>query len=391
MRAPSFTRSLRFRLSGMTVAVAFGIGGLALGAVYLATLRQVRDLTVRTLILTREPVELPDGSVVLLPQLAEGEIRTVEGVLKEIILNRVAVTTLAVLVGMLILSLVVGWFVAGRTLAPLTRITEVAEEIEATDLSRRIGLEGPDDELTRMARTFDAMLDRLDRAFSSQRKFLAQTSHDLRTPLSVIRSNLDVTLSDPDATIDDWRATGEVVVRAAERMSTMIEDLTAAARLEVGGARLVPLDLAMLVADTATEVRAAAAEAGVRLEVRAVPATVEGDRTSLLRALGNLVENALRLAPEGSEVVLASGTQGPWAYLAVADRGPGIDPQVVRGEAPGRTTGLGLAITREIASAHRGRLDAALRPVGGSLLVLWIPRSGDRPEVPPDIRRLPLL
>jgi signal transduction histidine kinase len=171
--------------------------------------------------------------------------------------------------------------VAARALRPVDTITQVAQEIEATDLSRRIALEGPDDELTRMAGTFDSMLDRLDHAFRSQKDFLAQTSHDLRTPLAIIRSNLDVTMSDPDVNVQDWRATGAIALRATERMTAMIDDLLAAARMEAGAPTLVNVDLADLVRQSAEELGARASEAGASLAVMAQSALVLGDRTAL--------------------------------------------------------------------------------------------------------------
>lgn len=382
-------RSLRLRLSGFTAAVSFGIGGLALASVYVATLYRIRDLTMRTVILTQQPVEV-NGQVVLLPKLAEAEIRTLESVIKEAILNQVALITLVVLAGMFILSVAVGWFVAGRALAPLDRIARVAEEIEATDLSRRIGLDGPDDELTRLARTFDAMLERLDRAFRSQRRFLAQTSHDLRTPLSVIRTNLDVLLSDPDTTVEDWRTAAQVAVGTVERMSVMIDDLLAAARLGIGSRPLVPVDLAEVAERVAEELRPRLEADGLTLSLDVRTVTVQGDADTLARAITNLLDNATKFSPPGSDLVVAVGSREDWGFVAVGDRGPGLAPEVVRGEAQAGQ-GLGLAIVREIASAHRGRVDATARRGGGTVVVIWVPvgtgRKGDPPSAE-DLARL---
>lgn len=378
MRLPPVTRSLRFRVSGMTSAVAFSIGGLALAALYVALLVRVRGMTMRTVVLTHQPAEI-GGQTVVLSQLAEQEFRTFESIFKEAILNQVALVTLAALVIVFLLSLIVGWFVAGRALKPVGQITNVAKEIEATDLSRRIALDGPDDELTVMASTFDGMLDRLDRAFQTQKRFLAQTSHDLRTPLTVIRSNLDVTLLDDAAEVEEWRTTGEIVSRAAERMSVMIDDLLAAARMEMSEASLVSLDLADVVDQVGEEFRTRAAAVGIELVARSEPVHLEGQSVPLLRALANLVDNALRLAPPGSSVTIASGQLDGWAYLGVADRGPGLDPATLRGAG----TGLGLSIVRDVAAAHGGRVEAIGRSDGGSFVAMWIPVGGHRaPQLP---------
>ncbi|HVR31823.1 MAG TPA: HAMP domain-containing sensor histidine kinase [Acidimicrobiia bacterium] len=374
MDLPPITKSLRFRVSWITSAVAFGIGGLALGVVYLAVLDTVRGLTMTRQVVTGGHTIEIDGTTLLLPQIEEQQVRTLESLVREFILNQVAGITLLVVAALFILSLVVGWFVAGRALQPLTRITAVAEEIEATDLTRRIGLAGPHDELTRMAATFDAMLDRLDRAFRAQRELLAKTSHDLRTPLAVIRSNVEVILEDPDATVDDWRETGQLVSRASDQMGRMVEELLAVARLEVGEVVMVGLDLANLARDVVGAWAARVEAAGVSLEVDAQSAVIEGDRAALERAVGNLVENALRMSPSGSSIGIGTGHVGPWAYFAVADRGPGIDPAVVVGSADGR--GLGLPIVREVARLHHGRLTSDDRSDGGAVLILWIPTEG---------------
>ena len=381
MDLPPITKSLRFRLSWITSAVVFGIGGLALGVVYLAVLDTVRGLTMTRRVVTGGHTVEIDGTTLLFPQIEEQQIRTLESLVREFILNQVAATTLIVFAVLFVLSLVVGWFTAGRALRPLTRITAVAEEIEATDLTRRIGLQGPPDELTRMAGTFDAMLDRLDRAFRAQRELLAKTSHDLRTPLAVIRSNVEVTLDDPGATVEDWRETGQLVSRASDQMGRMVEELLAVARLEVGEVLMVELDLAEIANAMATDWGARLEAAGVSVELDAVPTVIEGDRATLDRAVGNLVDNALRMSPRGSTIVLGSGSVGAWAYFAVADRGPGIDPAVVDGSADGR--GLGLPIVREVARLHHGRLTADDREGGGSVIVLWIPIDAATGPTPP--------
>jgi signal transduction histidine kinase len=385
MDLPPITKSLRFRVSWITSAVVFGIGGLSLGVVYLAVLDTVRGLTMSRQVVTGGYTVEVDGTTLFFPQVEEQQIRTLESLVREFVLNQVAGITIVVLAALFLLSLVVGWFVAGRALQPLTRITSVAQEIEATDLTRRIALDGPPDELTRMAGTFDAMLDRLDRAFRSQRELLAKTSHDLRTPIAVIRSNVEVTLDDPDATVDDWRETGELVSRASDQMGRMVEELLAVARLEVGEVLMVDLDLADVATSVAGDWSARVEAAGVAVRVDAAPARIEGDRATLDRAVGNLVDNALHMSPKGTVIDIGTGTIAGWTFFAVADRGPGIDPAVVEGSGDGR--GLGIPIVREVARLHHGRLESAERAAGGALMVLWVPI--DRAVPAPLIEGLP--
>lgn len=152
-------------------------------------------------------------------------------------------------------SLGVGWFVAGRVLAPIGRITSVARDIQATDLSRRIGIGGPPDELKELADTFDAMIERLDGAFDAQRRFIQETSHELRNPLAVIRTNLDVALSDPDPDPAELRRTLEVVGRTAARMSHLVDDLLVYGRLGAPAHELGPVEIGALAAEVGEEFR----------------------------------------------------------------------------------------------------------------------------------------
>ena len=142
--------------------------------------------------------------------------------------------------------MIVGWSLAGHVLKPVGRITAVARRISATDLSQRIALDGPPDELRRLADTFDDMLDRLDRSFDAQRGFVEDASHELRNPLAVIRSNLDTTLADPDATTEDFRFVAEQVSRSTERMSRVVDDLVTFARHETRPQHLTLVDIGEL-------------------------------------------------------------------------------------------------------------------------------------------------
>jgi signal transduction histidine kinase len=290
--------------------------------------------------------------------------------------------------------LAVGWVIAGRALAPIERIGGVAREIQATNLSRRIGLEGPDDELKRLADTFDDMLARLDAAFAAQRQFVADASHELRNPVAIIQANADLLLAEEGAT-EPIRRRSDRIRRASERVARLVEDLLALARLEAPGVRPEPVDLGELVRETADEL--AGEEEEARLEWQVEPGVrLVGDRTLLKRALANLIDNALRHAPPGSTVNVRTGHESGWAYLAVTDRGPGIAPEhqarifdrffrvdKARSRARGGS-GLGLSIVRQIAEAHSGQVRVLSRPAEGSTFVLWLPLLGSAPK-PPDV------
>lgn len=369
-------QSIRFRLSVQYSALVFGLGGALLGLVYLAVQRGLNSETMMVHLWEGRRVPLDSGQVFVLPAYDEIEIRAIETIYNEIVLREVARFTIIAIGILFLLSIVVGWVMSGRVLKPVGEITTVAREIQASDLSRRIGLEGPDDELKRLGDTFDGMLERLDTAFSSQRQFLADTSHDLRTPLAVIRSYVDLLTRDPDASLDDWQQAGEVIKRNAEKMSEMITDLLASARLQTGRARSVTLDLATMAEAKATDFATVAAAEDVGVRVEAAPASVLGIELALDRALSNLVENAFAAAPQGTEVVIGSGVVDGWAWLGVSDSGPGLP------EDPGDRVGLGLSIATQIAEGHGGSLATFPGKDGtGTTMVIWLPTedSGERP------------
>jgi signal transduction histidine kinase len=197
--------------------------------------------------------------------------------------------------------------------------------------------------------------------------------------LAVIRSNVEVTMNDPEVSLDEWRETGEIVVRNAERMGSMIDDLLAAARLGVNQAGMVEVDLGALVAQVVGDTRAAASN--VELITVESPAPMRGDPVSLTRALTNLVDNAVKASPDGGRLRVASGSEQGWVYLAVDDMGSGFDPEQVR-------SGLGLSIVRQVAEMHGGHLQMTPNSDSGTSAVIWLPVDGDidrptRPGLPP--------
>jgi signal transduction histidine kinase len=314
----------------------------------------------------------------------------------EHLVNREVLDTLRnvafIALGLLFLaSLGVGWFVAGVVVAPIGRITGVARQIQATDLSRRIGMGGPRDELKDLADTFDGMLDRLETAFEDQRRFIQDASHELRNPLAVIRTNIDVALANPNPDPEELRRTAAVVERTASRMSRLVDDLLAYARHGLPDQPSERVDLRAVTIECVDEFAAPAEAHGLTLQHRVLNEVyVNGDHTALKQALANLIGNAVRLAPTGSTVAVEAGVKDSWAYVSVSDEGPGIaddDREAIferfwrapgqRDERDGeRRSGLGLTIVREIADRHGGTVAVASEQGRGSTFVLWLPPSG---------------
>jgi signal transduction histidine kinase len=381
---PAWLGSIRFRLTALYSLFLFGLAAIVVGGIYLALAKRLEDQPVskQTFIFLD-----PDGDVVA-REVVQPQFRSFEQRVNERALQILRSYSFASLSLLFTSSLGVGWVVAGRVLRPIDRITAVARDIQATDLSRRIDLQGPPDELKDLADTFDAMLTRIDEAFRQQQVFIQEASHELRNPLAVIRTNLDVTLADPDAGVDELRRTSEVVARTAERMSTLVDDLLAYARQGSPTRQFSTVDMAAVVTEAADEFRVPAESRGLRLEwVAPDDLWVVGDRVALRQAVTNLVGNAVRLAPEGSRVRVAGGKADEWVWVAVEDQGPGIPEEErdlvfqrfwrgdkKRSREAGRS-GLGLTIVRQIAEGHRGRARLMANDAGGSTFTVWLPAA----------------
>ncbi|ANW64250.1 hypothetical protein MMUR_46240 [Mycolicibacterium murale] len=291
-----------------------------------------------------------------------------------------------------VISLVVGWFVAGRLLRPVEEITRTANRLSASDLSQRINASGPKDELRTLADTIDGMLDRLDEAFRTERALVEDVSHELRNPVAVVQANVEAVLADEAATPQERAHALAVISRATSRMSRLLEDLLATARRRSGSFADQPVDLESFCRDVVDEHRLLAEDRPLRVITRLSPGpVVYADPESLSRALANLLSNAIRLAPKDSELTIASGSSGGWAWVAVRDQGPGIaeeEQQRVfdrfrRAQNGGRRgTGLGLAIARQIVESHEGKLTVFSTLGVGSTFVIWLPDRAiaDRPE-----------
>jgi heavy metal sensor kinase len=379
-RLPEWMRSIRFRYTLLYSGVLFGLAALVIGAIYLILW-----------ISLREPMAIFNGRVVdrFTGQSFSVDIvtaREFERLVHQQTLDRLRTFSFEALIVLFFASLVVGWVVAGRVLAPIGRITGVAREIQATDLSRRIRLQGPNDELKQLADTFDAMLARIDAAFAAQQQFLADASHELRNPLAIIRTNADLALSEKDPQVDELRQAVVVVKRASDRMARLVDDLLALARREAPTFAIEQVDLGRAVTEASEEFLAPAEARGIVLDRAVEPGVVVmGDGDALKRAVANLLENAVRLAPAGSRIRLAVGSERKLAWVAVSDEGPGIpaeqQPRVfdrfwradkARSRADGGT-GLGLSIVRQIAQSHGGDVQLQSRLGVGSTFTIWLP------------------
>lgn len=279
------------------------------------------------------------------------------------------------------LATVLAWAAAGRILQPLRDLTETARSITDTDLSQRIDVDG-NDEIAELAETFNGMLDRLDEAFASERRFIDDAGHELRTPITVIRGNLEVMGDDPDDRVE----TVKVVTDELDRMARIVDDLLDLAKAEQPDfIQPGPIDLDEFIRELVGKA-AALQERPWHVE-RAEPAQFHADRHRLNQAMMNLARNAVEHTPAGAPVHVGGEIDGSAVVLWVRDEGPGIEEQdrqriferFSRAESTRARTegaGLGLAIVAAIAEAHGGTVSIDDPPEGGARFTVTIPSGG---------------
>jgi signal transduction histidine kinase len=386
-RAPLGRRTVRLRLTALYSALFLISGTVLLAITYLVVDHNKRALFVA--VRQRKPgaktqyfvraggkspplppgFRLPHGySLERLHQLAEKALQAHNSDLHTLLVGSVLG-----LAGMAVLSVLLGWVVAGRALRPLRTMTATAQQISAHNLHERLAIEGPRDELKQLADTIDGLLGRLEAAFEAQRHFMANASHELRTPLTLQRTLLEVALADPRASLGTLRTACERAVAAGEANEHLIESLLTLATSERGLDAREWLDIAVLAGRVVVEPRLDAEADGVNLELSLQPAPTIGSPQLLERLVANLVDNALRHNIPGGWAKAATRTKPGGAVLSVSNTGPVVPPEEIErlfepfqrldGDAGG--LGLGLSIVRAVAKAHGAKVTCLARPEGG--------------------------
>jgi signal transduction histidine kinase len=304
---------------------------------------------------------------------------------REAALNTLLRRSLMALIGLAVLAFAVGYLLAGRVLSPLGRITRTARGVASSDLKRRIELDGPDDEFKELADTFDEMLERLDRSFDAQRRFVSNASHELRTPLAINRTLLEVQLSDPEVS-PDLQQLGRTLLATNLRSEQLVEGLLLLARSDNEIVDRKPVDVAEAASQALEQTRAEATAKGVEVRSTLEPAVVQGNGVLLERIALNLVQNAVRYnAAEDGWVEVTTGVGAGRALLTVSNTGPVVPAYEIdnlfepfrrlRTERTGsdKGVGLGLSIARSVARAHGGTITAVPREGGGLVMTVSIP------------------
>ena len=320
---------------------------------------------------------IPDDLISMLGRLVPGN--------KAYLLRAYAPTAAIALAFLLVFGLLGGWLLAGRMLAPLTRITDATRKAAGGSLSHRIQLPGRGDEFRELADVFDTMLARIETHIAEQRRFAANASHELRTPLTITQTLLDVARNDPNCD------TGELVDRLRvinTRAIDLTEALLVLSRADQRSFTRAAVDLS-LIAEEATETLLPFAEKrGLTIETSGDITPTIGSHALLLQMTTNLVHNAIvHNLPEHGAVWVTTSVQGENVVLAVENTGETLAPQLVstlvepfqRGTERIRTdhagVGLGLAIVKSIAQAHDGTLTLIPRPSGGLRVTVQLPAA----------------
>src|SRR5687768_9820639 len=288
-----------------------------------------------------------------------------------------------------------GWFLARRSLSPVVLMADRARQIGGENLSERLPVANPRDELGRLAATFNELLGRLERSLGQQRQFMADASHELRTPVATARTAASVALQQPHRDEQDYRQTLEIVEQQTARLSRVVDDMFTLARADAGNypIRKVPMYLDEVIEDIVRAGRVIASTKGVIIEdlLTVRSASFYGDEELTHRMIGNLIDNAIRHAPPGTSVRVDLDRSSSGYVTAVRDQGPGVPDEIrpyiferfYRGDAarqrgPTRDgAGLGLALARWIAHSHGGDVDLVRSSGSGSTFVIALPSDTD--------------
>jgi heavy metal sensor kinase len=328
-----------------------------------------------------------------LPVTEEGRLAYVIRVLSplgavETPLRKLRLIMVLVLPAVTLLSGAAGAWLAGRALRPVDRLIDSARGISAENLEDRLPVPATRDELSRLAETFNVMLERIGQGFSLHRQFWEDVAHELKTPLAIMKGQIEVALRTGGGG-EDSRDVLASNLEEVDGLIGLIERMLTLARLDRGGApaATAELDLAALGSRAVEDFRGLADDKGVRLVFAAPePVLVRGDEDRLRGVLYILLDNAVKYTPAGGSVGVEVSAAGPMARLAVSDTGPGIPEEELprlferfrRADRPteGRGFGLGLSIAKAVAENHGGRIEVLSRPGEGATFTILLPLTG---------------
>lgn len=281
-----------------------------------------------------------------------------------------------------------GYFLSKRTLKTVDNVTTLAERISTTNLKERIAYEGPDDEMKRLADTFDGMINRLENAFESQNQFIQDASHELRTPIAVARTNIDVLEMDKRPTIKDYKRLIEVLKLSIDRMGKLSEKLLVLSKDKQETTEWSTVNISLLIGEVVTEFNTSAKRHNVELQLLSLPeeSSVRGDTFTLKQAISNIVDNAISYNRLGGMVSISTSIADNRLIIKVEDNGIGISKEdkgrifdrfyrvdKSRSRAQGGS-GLGLAMVKRIIENHGGKITVDSTLGKGSIFKIYLPK-----------------
>ncbi|MFJ9540284.1 sensor histidine kinase [Streptomyces sp. NPDC101225] len=405
---PWLRPTIRIRLTLLYGGMFLIAGILLLSIIYLLAAQALHEGSGQSFRLSGTNLDISSSTCPKLSQATSNDqfnsiLASCEAVQRQHALDDLLSRSLLALLGLAVIAFAFGYAMAGRVLSPLGRILRTARAVAGSDLSRRIELDGPDDEIKELADTFDDMLERLQRAFTAQQRFVGNASHELRTPLAINRTLLEVHLSDPNAPVE-LQQLGKTLLATNERSEQLVEGLLLLARSDNQIVERKPVNLAEVAEQAVDQVRAEADAKGVEMRGEQKPAVVQGNGVLLERIALNLVQNAVRYnvpsdeaqreafpnkdgggRREGGWVEVTTDVQHGQAVLVVTNTGPVVPAYEIdnlfepfrrlRTERTGsdKGVGLGLSIVRSVARAHGGHISARPREGGGLVMRVTLP------------------
>jgi signal transduction histidine kinase len=391
-------RTVRLRLTLLYGALFLASGAALLTVTYVLVARSTDRVLVRTTIPPSgtpefEQVEPDEPSIPpdLPPELRTQIERTQDEVRNQRAhdLNQLLVQSGIALGLMTVISIGLGWVMAGRVLRPLRTMTATTRRISEHNLHERLALDGPSDELKQLGDTIDGLLARLEAAFEAQRRFVANASHELRTPLAMMRTSLDVATGKPGPQPPQIGALEPKLREGLDRADRLLESFLVLARAQHGALpEQATASLPGIVSAAIEDRSAAIADRGIDLERELGDARVTGSEALLSRMVDNVIDNAIRHNEPSGWVRVDTQTEGDVARLVVDSGGPRLKESDVQllaqpfrrlgAERTGSENGvgLGLSIVAAIASAHGGKLELHARDQGGLRVQIELPSRG---------------
>jgi heavy metal sensor kinase len=295
----------------------------------------------------------------------------------------------------LLISVAVGWFLAGRALKPFEEITRTAEKITYENLNTQIYTERKEEEVQRLVQAFNAMVKRLDESFRQMRKFNADAAHELRTPLAILQGETEVALRSPGLP-EEIRLVLSSNLEELDRLARIVNDLLTLSEAESGIQALIkePVDLRGLIEDLVDQMRLLASDRNLRIEIQSVPALwIDADKLWIRRAIVNLLHNAIKYSRDGGKIGISASMENSTVKLRIWDYGIGILPQDLphifdrfyRAD-PARSrdsggVGLGLALVKWIIEAHNGSIRVESAAEQGSLFEIFLPAGSSTKSI----------